>query len=473
MTRTICAALLALSLPAGAAAEGLALLIGNSDYAHAPDAVTAANDTRHAARLLGEAGYEVLAGSDLDRAGLAGILREFAAKAPTAAPVVVYYSGHTVRADGRTYLAPVDLEAGDRVSLLLGAIPLEALTEAAWRQPGQAVLFLDAAQSAGFAATDGIDPGFADPGELDDLLIVSATAPGRAVDREGRKFSRFHTLVTEGFLAPGARVAEIAEGAGERAWATGAVSEDLVLVPAPVATAPADDIAQQIEIAFWQSAERSGRADDFEAYLARYPEGAFANLARNRLGLPEVTASTDPRVALEQSLDLTRSQKRRIQQTLTWLGHDPRGIDGIFGPGSRAAIRAWQAAEGRQAPGYLAPGEVARLETLHDREAKRVEAEARQADQAHWLATGKDGTREGYRAYLERYPEGIHAEKALAGLDRLAAASDRAEERAERVAFREAEAAGTREAYRRFLTRYPAGNYQAQAERELARLDAR
>ncbi|MEM6905207.1 MAG: peptidoglycan-binding domain-containing protein, partial [Pseudomonadota bacterium] len=110
---------------------------------------------------------------------------------------------------------------------------------------------------------------------------------------------------------------------------------------------------------------------------------------------------------------------------------------------------------------------------LHDREAKRVEAEARQADQAHWLATGKDGTREGYRAYLERYPEGIHAEKALAGLDRLAAASDRAEERAERVAFREAEAAGTREAYRRFLTRYPAGNYQAQAERELARLDAR
>ena len=34
-------------------------------------------------------------------------------------------------------------------------------------------------------------------------------------------------------------------------------------------------------------------------------------------------------------------------------GHDPRGVDGIFGPGTRAALSAWQTAEGLEATGYL------------------------------------------------------------------------------------------------------------------------
>lgn len=37
------------------------------------------------------------------------------------------------------------------------------------------------------------------------------------------------------------------------------------------------------EVAFWSSITSSSDPRDFEAYLARYPEGTFAPLARNRL----------------------------------------------------------------------------------------------------------------------------------------------------------------------------------------------
>ena len=37
---------------------------------------------------------------------------------------------------------------------------------------------------------------------------------------------------------------------------------------------------------------------------------------------------------------LDRDGRRDVQRWLQALGHDPRGIDGMFGPGSRAAIAA-------------------------------------------------------------------------------------------------------------------------------------
>lgn len=43
------------------------------------------------------------------------------------------------------------------------------------------------------------------------------------------------------------------------------------------------------------------------------------------------------------------------------LGHDPRGIDGILGPGSRSAIRSWQGAAGFPASGFL---DAAQLQAL-------------------------------------------------------------------------------------------------------------
>lgn len=67
--------------------------------------------------------------------------------------------------------------------------------------------------------------------------------------------------------------------------------------PPPAEPEPAPAIAEEhaaspgaaivdplaVELAFWESILESEKASDFEAYLARYPEGTFAVLARSRL----------------------------------------------------------------------------------------------------------------------------------------------------------------------------------------------
>ncbi len=55
----------------------------------------------------------------------------------------------------------------------------------------------------------------------------------------------------------------------------------------------------------------------------------------------------------EASLELNRSERRRIQRGLAADGFDPGPADGLFGRGTREAIRKWQESRGEGATGYL------------------------------------------------------------------------------------------------------------------------
>jgi Putative peptidoglycan binding domain len=57
--------------------------------------------------------------------------------------------------------------------------------------------------------------------------------------------------------------------------------------------------------------------------------------------------------AAEAALDLTRRDRRAVQRRLALAEHGPRLVDGIFGPATRAAVTAWQAAMGLSPTGYL------------------------------------------------------------------------------------------------------------------------
>jgi membrane-bound lytic murein transglycosylase B len=54
----------------------------------------------------------------------------------------------------------------------------------------------------------------------------------------------------------------------------------------------------------------------------------------------------------EGDVPLTRTQARELQTALTGLGFDTQGIDGRIGPNSRAALRAFQRANGMTPDGY-------------------------------------------------------------------------------------------------------------------------
>ena len=58
---------------------------------------------------------------------------------------------------------------------------------------------------------------------------------------------------------------------------------------------------------------------------------------------------------------LTRAQRRRVQTALAGRGTDPGPADGVFGPRTRAAVRAWQSSRGYAATGELTEAQVREL----------------------------------------------------------------------------------------------------------------
>ncbi len=74
---------------------------------------------------------------------------------------------------------------------------------------------------------------------------------------------------------------------------------------------------------------------------------------------PEVmgTARANPSAVateeIEDALDLSRGERREVQNRLRLVAHDPGGADGVFGPNTRTAISSWQTERGFPASGYL------------------------------------------------------------------------------------------------------------------------
>ena len=105
------------------AGRRVALVIGNGAYAHVKALPNPPNDARSIARSLGDIGFTVSEGVDLDRVGMQKMTRDFLRDAARAQVALVYYAGHGVQIDGRNYLVPVD------VQLRAGGNMTEAMTD--------------------------------------------------------------------------------------------------------------------------------------------------------------------------------------------------------------------------------------------------------------------------------------------------------------------------------------------------------
>ncbi|MEM7213140.1 MAG: caspase family protein, partial [Pseudomonadota bacterium] len=360
-------ALLSLIWATPALSDGVALVIGNGDYQNAPDAVTAVRDAEAVGEALTEAGWQVKTLTDLDREGMREAIGGFSDVSGIGTEVLIFYSGHAMRTGGVTYLAPVDAKAESLTDVLFDGVPLELLLGIASEKSGRAIVFLDGAQLRGFTPTDFVEPGLAALDGPEGVLIVSAAEPGQAVRRSRWRDSRFARLIMNDFLQPGASAMEVATGLDAPTFHSGAVDEDFAVVAAPAAVEESG-LDYEIELAYWRTAERSGKAEDYAAYLERYPQGAFAEFARDRLGMKDEAASVPeepevpPEIQTERNLNLSRIRKRQIQTWLFTLGHDPNGIDGLFGRGSRKAIRGWQKKNGFEANSWLTAEQVEKLQ---------------------------------------------------------------------------------------------------------------
>ena len=72
--------------------------------------------------------------------------------------------------------------------------------------------------------------------------------------------------------------------------------------------------------------------------------------------------------ATERELDLDRQAIRDLQARLLVIGHDPNGIDGAIGRGTRGAIRSWQSSMSAEPTGYMNSVQLSALREQSERQ---------------------------------------------------------------------------------------------------------
>ncbi|MCL7464183.1 peptidoglycan-binding protein [Phaeovulum sp. NW3] len=459
------AALAALALPAGAA--DLAMVLANGDYETLSD-LRGGTAPAQARAALERAGFTVLAEDDADAGEIRARLARLIADAPKADRIVVALSGHFRHSDRETWFLPVDAETGDFNEAVTRGLPLSAVLTVLARHPGQAVLLLgadavrDAPRAAGGYLFEGV--GSIDipqgvtvltgaPAAVGDYLGGDLLRPGTAIDTAAARAD----LRAAGFLPKG----HVLIAAGPATDTTSA---------APQAR-PADD-----DRAYWDLAQRENTVAAYQLYLERFPRGEQARTARERIAAIEAEPARAAKAA-EDGLNLTRDQRREVQQNLTILGYDPKGVDGLFGPASRAAIGRWQAAEGFDPSGFLSREQLTRLAAQGARRAAELEAEAAERraeqerqDRMYWDETGAAGDEAGLRAYLKKYPDGLFAELATERLGVFESQRRDAAAAEDRAAWDRAARADTVAAYRDYLAGRADPAFREEAETRIAAL---
>ncbi len=96
--------------PSVVLADGrVALVVGNSTYAHIGRLPNPDNDARDMSAALRRLGFEVTTEFDADRVELTEALRAFTRQSAGADVSLVFYAGHGIEMDGVNYLVPDNL----------------------------------------------------------------------------------------------------------------------------------------------------------------------------------------------------------------------------------------------------------------------------------------------------------------------------------------------------------------------------
>lgn len=444
-------------------AQDRALVIGNQTYANAAS-VTDADAAALAARSLTTAGFTVIEASNATVADLRAKLAQALLEGVGEGRLVILLSGHFAQSDSQTWFLGTDASAPDLVTADVQGVTLATVLDVAATKAGGAVVLLGT-EPRRLPLGPGLRPGIGPMTVPQGVTLVTGDA-ARIADFAAR------SLAARGQSLP------VLLGGAPDLTASGFLSRLVPFRPADPSAPPVNPEGPDAESIFWQSTREQGTPEAFDAYLKRYPEGRFADLARTEAARIRAEPGREARLA-ETALALTRDDRRAIQRALSLLEFDPRGIDGLFGAGSRTAIAAWQKANAQDPTSYLTRNQVVQLLDQADKRATELEAaaelrraEQERQDQLYWNQTGAAGDEAGLRAYLKRFPDGLFAEVAT---ERLAAIeAERGTQAAvqDRAAWAIAETSDTAVSYQEYLAGFPQGAFAAEATARIESLNA-
>lgn len=364
---------LALTLGMGTAAslsaKDITLLL--TDVAAYPQGQQQTVETGHEtlAAAYRKAGFEVFSLQTLDRDDAAAMIASFEAEIAGADRLVVHVNGVTASIGGVDLLVPSSETPETRTEAALEGLPLALLLDLAADKPTASAVVIGSAEGA--SLNEGIVQTSFAPEAPQGVLLI--TGPSLATGN----------LVLRDMLAGAKAATELGE-LPEGVVVSGLVSDDFRLNETPVVLRPT----------------------------------------------PTPTPSELTPEDIEDALALTRAQRVQVQRDLTVLGYDTRGVDGVFGPGTRSALRDWQAASNRPVTGFLNEQQLAGLTRRGDerRAALAEQAEARKAEDDAWARARDVNTVASYRRYLREFPEGRYVNRASTRIEEIEAEAASSEE---------------------------------------------
>jgi Caspase domain/TPR repeat/Tetratricopeptide repeat len=285
----------------------VALLIGNSAY---PDAEAPLRDPVNNARNLADElrrnGFEVEIGENLTKDAMRAAIDRFYGKIKSGSTALFFFSGFGVQSDRQTYMIPTNAQVWTEPDVRRDGYSLETLlSEMNSKGARVKIAILDAARRNPFErrfrpVAGGLAPVAVPKG----TVVMYAAAPG-AVTRDGDRPVFTSELIKE-IRGPG-RIEEAfnrtligvsrATNGEQVPWFSSSLVEEFSFTntgrdrpepappvvetdkrpppprPDPEATARAD----------FQSADRIGTKKAYEDFLAKYPSGRYADLARDEI----------------------------------------------------------------------------------------------------------------------------------------------------------------------------------------------
>lgn len=284
-----------------------ALVINQVGYSHLTKLPDTDKEATQVNAALKQIGFDVTTVRDANLGALQNGLKDFRRKLAASPGAIgfIYYTGHGM-ADptdekGDNYLLGTDADVQVVADLPASGIKLSDLVNQMSRTEASAVIIVvDACRntpSLGKAGSKGLVAVAAEPNtlvayatDLGDIASVGVYAPvlARELIKPGRSVTQvFDTVQIEVSKQTGRK---------QRPWSNNRIYDVICLAGCTVnvnVTAPTQVVTQgpTVEQTFWASAKDCG---DYRAYLNQYPDGAFAAMAKTRLGDPLCNISRNP-----------------------------------------------------------------------------------------------------------------------------------------------------------------------------------
>lgn len=362
------------AMPAAHAAK-LALVIGNSAYAHAGSLGNPAADAVAIRDFLTQAGFAVTTLTDAVGEDMAKAVGDFEGVLQPDDDAVFYFAGHGLQLGGENWLVGTDATLSDADALAKQAVNLNAVISGLEGHVRMALLFIDACRNNPLAGklegTAALSAGLA-PVEPsgDGVMVAFAAAPGHVAYDGAGEHSPFAVALLDHLGDPGASVdvafkrviRDVRDATHDRQspqFVSSLASE--FFFGSPVAPQTTEDEAARD----YERVERIGSVRAWHLYIEKYPEGFLSDMAREALQRAVAQLYNDddgiePEEA-EQALGLGKQTRLEVQIALSNLGYDVGRPDGVFGSRSRTAISALQRAAGLVETGFVGYGTLSQL----------------------------------------------------------------------------------------------------------------